>query len=200
VNLPEGLTEAEFVRTLNDTVDVLSHSFVFGFYDLDDIKQQARVFGIEAMPRYNPNRPLENFLYTHIRNRLINLRRDKYRRTDPPCQLCHTGRQADHPGGEICEKYRKWRKRNAAKSNLMRPLDIDHIADEHERNMRTSSGVEDAAGFAEMKAKINAQLSVELRSTYLKILAGKSVTKTMKAQVETAIREILGCQKTNADD
>jgi DNA-directed RNA polymerase specialized sigma24 family protein len=201
-NLPPTMTEAEFVRVLEGVVSGLAHNFVFGFFDIDDIRQQAMVFGIEAMPRYNPERPLENFLYTHVRNRLINFRRDKYRRTDPPVPAVpHRGGRREHAGRPgLRPKYKKWRARNAAKANLMRPLDIAHIQDEHERNMRTESIVEDTAQTREMLRLIDERLPVELRSAYLRIRAGehRQVTKQTRDRVEQAVREILKCPSTSA--
>src|SRR5947208_703774 len=90
MHLPPNKTEAQVVEAIEKAVGMLAPSFAFGIYDVEDIRQEARIFAIEALPRYDGVRPLENFLYSHVKNRLINLRRDKFRRADAPCKACHS--------------------------------------------------------------------------------------------------------------
>ncbi len=193
MNLPPGVTEDQVLAAIENAVRILAPSFTFGIYDLEDIKQEARMMGLEAMDRYDPERPLENFLYSHIRNRLSNLKRNKYRRNDPPCLLCHhaEGNRSLHETGEFCRCYVEWKKRNDSKANIMRPLDIDHIADENESNTMMPSEVEETVELNEMLHLIDEHLDVDLRAAYLQLRAGKSVPKARRAQVEAAIREIL---------
>lgn len=194
MNLPEGVTETQVLDAIENAVKILAPSFAFGIYDVDDIKQEARIMGLEAMRRYDAARPLENFLYSHIKNRLINLQRDKLHRNDAPCMLCHhaEGNRSGHPNGEICQKYAEWKKRNEAKANLMRPLDLDLISDEREHNAQNESEVEDDAQTNELLRKIDAGLSIDMRATYLQMRSGKTVPKNRRTLVEKEIRKILG--------
>jgi DNA-directed RNA polymerase specialized sigma24 family protein len=193
VKLPPTVSEDQVVQAINKVVAILAPSFVFGCYGLDDIKQEGRVFGLQAMAKYDPSRPLENFLYSHIRNRLINLRRDKYHRNDPPCKLCQeaVANRTAHPDGRYCAKFLAWRKRNAAKANLMRPLDLEHVSDETEKNARRESDVVEGAEVREALKLIDEGLPVELRATYLQMRAGQAVSKARKEQVVHAIRSLL---------
>lgn len=187
------MTEAQVLDEINRTARLLAPSFVFGYYDRDDIEQEARMMGIQAMAKYDPARPLPNFLYSHVRNRLINLRRDKFRRNDPPCHVCHEKQIANGPGhedGRICPKYASWRERNACKSNLMRPLDIENVATEREERNRPSEVVAEAEK-KEMLRIINRRLPVELRTSYLQMRDGVNLPKVRRRQVEEAVREIL---------
>src|SRR5262245_57832295 len=138
--LPPGKTEAEVLAAIDKAVNTLAPTYVFGPYDIDDIKQEGRRHAIEVLAKgvYDPTRPLENFLYTHIKNRLINLKRDKLRRNDAPCRRCHDGDPCGGPGS-YCATYREWLARNNAKANLMRPLDLGNIADEREKRTRVNS-------------------------------------------------------------
>ena len=52
------------------------------------MKQQAAIFALEGLEKYDNKRPLENFLWTHVRNRLFNYKRDNYQRPDKPCLSC----------------------------------------------------------------------------------------------------------------
>lgn len=192
---PHGLTEEEVMTAMNKAVALLAQTFAFGYYDSDDIRQEAYILGLEALPRYDPGRPLENFLYSHIKNRLINFKRDKYHRTDPPCKIC--AEHGRHPNGEVCAKYTAWKRRNASKQNLMRPLDIQNLSDENEKSIRHSHNIVDEASLLEAKALVDQHLPVELRSIYLRIQAGESIPKAKRAKLEEFLRDLIyGRKKT----
>lgn len=60
--------------------------FTFPNYTIEDLIQEAYIMGMEGLQRWDGRRPLENFLSTHIKNRLINLKRDKYFRPNSKVQ------------------------------------------------------------------------------------------------------------------
>ena len=177
------------MRAMDKAIALLAQTFVFGYFDSDDIRQEAYIFGLEALPRYDPSRPLENFLYSHIKNRLINFKRDKYHRTDPPCKIC--AEHGKHPDGSVCTKYAAWKKRNSSKQNLMRPLDIQNLSDENERAVRHCPNIIDETTLTEARNLIDEHLSIELRSIYLRIRAGESVPKAKRVKLENALKEII---------
>ncbi len=192
---PPGKTEEEVLAAIEKAVRMLAPSFVFGYFGIDDISQQARLYGLQAIAsgKYDPARPLENWLYIHIRNRLINLRRDKLRRSDPPCRRCHDGNPCGETG-TICQKYAEWLGRNNSKANLMQPINIDHVSDEKESRARLESTVVQDAELNEVIERIDAALPVELRATYLQMRAGVSVPRARREAVMEAVRAILGME------
>lgn len=209
MKVPDGLTEAYVLSKLEHAVGLLSHSFVFGCFDLEDIKQEARTEGWRKLPRYEPGgflpdgepvNKLENFYYTVVRNFLLNFQRKHYRRNDPPCMLCHRGRQSEHLDGRVCEAYRAWRKRNDTKANLQHPLGLDQVADEGEARMRAESRVEGEARLAEAEARLDAALAPDLRSDYLRLRAGERLPKGRKRVVLEACRTILKDFNDDGDD
>ncbi len=51
----------------------------FAYYESKDVYQEVWCMCLEALDRYDPRKaPLENFLVSHVTNRLKNLKRDKY--------------------------------------------------------------------------------------------------------------------------
>lgn len=187
--VPPGKTEDQVLEAIENAVRLLAPSFVFGYFSLEDIQQEARMMGLEAMERYDNVRPLENFLYRHIFNRLINFQRDNWKRNESPCDECHGGVFCSGSDGtQPCKKYRAWLRRNSDKASLMRPLDLDHAPGEGARQEGT---VEEDVVREELLRRIDEELPVELRGYYLKMKAGVSVPKSRREQVEGAIREIL---------
>lgn len=193
MRIPNGMTKEQVEATINIVVNRLGPRFQFGYFTAADMKQQGWIFALEALDRYDEKRPLENFMYTHVRNRFINFKRDKYKRNDAPCRLCHNQMDGEtgHADRHYCGKYEAWKKRNLAKQNIINPLDISHISDDKESNTRTKSSVLDDLEYSEIIARIDEQLPVELRSTYLQMVQGESVPKNKRQEVERAVLAIM---------
>lgn len=63
-------------------IDRIAPRYTFSYYELDDIKQESYIICIEALSKYDKNRPFENFISKHLSNRLKTLIRDKYSRSN----------------------------------------------------------------------------------------------------------------------
>ena len=191
--LPDSISEKVFLAATEKVICVLAHSFAFGPFSVEDIKQQARLFAIQSMDKYDISRPLDNFLYAHVKNRLINFRRDNFRRNDPPCKGCHSSVDGEtaHTDKKYCIKYVIWMQRNTVKQNIISPLDISNIDDEDEKNTRRESTVVDDLIKQELLSLIDMRLDVELRSTYLQMQVGENVPKAKREAVEKAVLDII---------
>lgn len=136
-SLPNNVSESDFLIAIDNVAKKLAHKFKFGYHSFEDMKQQAIIFGLECLEKYDSNRPLENFLWTHVRNRLFNYKRDNYQRPDKPCSKCpendpsfscsNSGCKA-FANKSDCELYKVWEKRNNNKKNLMSPQNIDDMS------------------------------------------------------------------------
>ncbi len=78
MKVPKNMTHQEVIDQINIVVNRISARYTFHGYELDDIKQEAFIICMDAMERYDPSRPLENFLSVHLSNRLKNFVRDNY--------------------------------------------------------------------------------------------------------------------------
>jgi DNA-directed RNA polymerase specialized sigma24 family protein len=188
--IPSGHTEASVLAAVDKAAAILAPSFAFGSHNADDVRQQCFVFAAEllAKDRYDASRPLENYVYAHVRNRLINWRRNLYRRADPPCRVCHDGTPCGGEGAQWCERYRAWLGLNQAKANLASPLALDRVSDEWEPGGEAEEQVE----LEELLDLIDERLPVDLRGSYLQMRAGVSVPKARRLEVERAVIAILG--------
>lgn len=68
-------------ETILRVIDRIAPRYVFGYYELDDIKQESYIICLEALSKYDKSRPFENFISKHLSNRLKTLIRDKYSRS-----------------------------------------------------------------------------------------------------------------------
>lgn len=184
MTLPSYINEDEFLKAVDDACNLLAKSFAFGYFGEDDMRQQAHVFALEASwNKYDAKRPLANFLYSHIKNRFINFKRDKFHRNDPPCLNCAAG--ITHEDGELCKKFISWRDRNASKRNLMKPEEFE------EYTKSTQNNEELVLHLKEVDEIIDLHLPVELRSIYLRLKSGDAVSRSKRELLLIAIRGII---------
>lgn len=136
--LPHQVKESDFLAALEKIGNSLAKKYRFGYHDIEDIKQQAAILALEGLKNYDNTRPLENFLWTHVRNRLFNYKRNNYQRPDKPCLKCplydpHNQKSSSgcekYNNKNDCEMYRSWSKRNDAKKNIMAPQTLENSSD-----------------------------------------------------------------------
>jgi len=190
MTVPPGKTESEVLDAIERVVETLAPSFVFGCYDLNDVRQEGRLYALQVLAdgKYDPARPLENFLYRHVCNRLINLRRNKYRRNDPPCPRCHAADPCG-PWGEACVPYARWLAANAAKANLMRPLGLDAVPAQSER-VKEADG-QRRAELLELAERVRSVIPADMQSLLLRLADGQRLPKGKREQLERTIRAAL---------
>lgn len=177
---PKGMTEQEVIDTIERVADRYAHKFQFGFYTAEDIKQEAFMLGMEALDRYDPSRPLENFLAVHINNRLKTFKRDNYYRKDGSEDMEITNR-----------KELKKSLRNESRKNLMHPIDIDSVRQDGEKNMVFISNESDIMANKEIIRIININLDMSYRKDYLRMIDGVYVSKSRREEVKAEIVRIL---------
>ena len=173
------------LKTIQKVCKRLARKYRFGFYDIEDIEQEAFIMALSALPKFNPDiSSLETFLYIHISNKLKTFKRDHYLRKDFVCSYC--GRK--DPNCEHC-KRREWK--HAAKKHLMEPIDIDNVNCDAERNMYVNADFLVDIELSEVLALINQGLDISLREDYLKMLEGITIPKHKREIIESNICEIL---------
>lgn len=155
----------------------MCHKHKFGMYDSSDIFQEAILIGLEKLDSYDPTKPLENYLSVVIRNRLINLKRDNHYKSEP--KDCTQ------------EEYDEWARRNAHKKNLIEPLPMDSIKDEHEKSMWCKIDFINDFSAKEIFQLIDDKLPIELRADFLRLKQGAKIPKNRKDKVEQHIITIL---------
>jgi len=196
-DLPNGVTEDEFLTVLDNISKRLGHKFRFGYHDFDDMKQQAAIFAMEGLQKYDRSRPLENFLWTHVRNRLFNYKRNNYQRPDKPCLTCplydkmyscSNNQCSKYKDKSECELYASWASRNEAKKNIMQPNHIEHEL--HGSKLQSK----DFTGFIQNKEIISfldEQIQTEYRESYLKLKHGSNIPKQQLLKLQKHITELM---------
>jgi hypothetical protein len=199
---PEGYSEAEVLEALNGAVNSLASSFRFGYHDLEDMKQEGLLFGLEVLDeekfdsKHVSGSGLKNFLRYHIRNRYINMKRDKFSRPNSPCQGCLfkcAKKQAESGCAEFsvkceCQKYAGWEKRNTSKRNLMEPCGVNNIRSQAQA--ATNHKPLDKMERDELVQLVDRHLSVGLRSDYRRMVEGVHLPKRRRIRINEAIRHI----------
>lgn len=192
--LKNKVTEEEFLRVLDNISKRLGHKFKFGYHDFDDMKQQASIFALEGLEKYDNSRPLENFLWTHVRNRLFNYKRNNYQRPDKPCLTCpfydkhyscSNNQCSEFKDKSECELYTSWSTRNDAKKNIMQPSYIDHDIQLNTQNISQHIQNKEIINFLDIN------VSSEYRENYLKLKHGEKISKQNLTKLQTHIQYLI---------
>jgi DNA-directed RNA polymerase specialized sigma24 family protein len=190
------VTEKHFLETINKICYKLLHKFRFGYHDIEDMKQQAYIFALQGLENYDTSKPLENFLWTHIRNRLFNFKRDKYQRPDKPCNSCEyydpnniksTSQCSQFSCKTNCSLYNSWYTKNTYKKNLMQ---INHTDNTETIATRENDFINSIQN-QEILSKIDPHIKVDLRKYYLMVIYGQKIPKKYNSLLLQHIKEIL---------
>ena len=196
-NLPNGVSEEEFLNVLDNISKRLGYKFKFGYHSYEDMYQQAAIFALEGLEKYDNKRPLENFLWTHVRNRLFNYKRDNYKRPDKPCLncpffdkhfKCSNNQCSEYANQMDCDLYKKWFDRNDSKKNIMKPGTIE---DQSLLKNKDNEDFQYIMANKELIQKLDKLLIGEHREIYLKLKHGIKVNKVDIKKLQKHIQEII---------
>ena len=197
--LPHNITEEDFLNVLDNISKRLAYKFQFGYHSFEDMKQQAAIFALEGLEKYDNTRPLENFLWTHVRNRLFNYKRDNYQRPDKPCFSCRffdkhcknsINQCLEYTNKNDCEEYLAWYTRNASKKNIMKPVGIDDLSDTYDI-ASNSYNIADLVANEQIISLLDKEIPAQYRETYLKLKHGDKVYKSDLIKLLKIIKNIL---------
>lgn len=197
--LPNNVDENEFLEVLDNITKRLSYKFQFGYHSIEDMKQQAAIFALEGLEKYDKSRPLENFLWTHVRNRLFNFKRDNYQRPDKPCLSCKffdkhcklsSNQCTEYANKNDCEEYNAWYQRNATKKNIMKPVGIDDLSDNPQVEDKNYS-ISDVVANEQIISILDRNIPAQQREAYLKLKHGDKIYKSDLTKLLKVIKTIL---------
>jgi hypothetical protein len=183
--IPQGYTEQQIIDSIIDVVKTIAHSFTFGCYELEDIKQEGFIFGMEALPKFNNTKgaSLKSFLHTHIKYRLINLRRDKLH-GNFPCSRCEEFVGGDCQLEQPCKKWHSWSFRVLSRQRLMETYDIEST---------TQYYIDDPLQVLcdkELLQYISDNIDLRLRADYKRFLEDAKLPKGRRDKVVEAAKQL----------
>jgi hypothetical protein len=197
--VPNGYTEEQTISIIDMVVNKLKVKYQFGYHQYEDMYQEGWKFSLKLLQtgRYDSARPLEKFLYIHVRNKFLNMKRDQYHRPSSPCVRCPL-RDLSFPNGcsafedkRDCKKFRIWEDSNIVKRNLMNLIDLDVIDDEREPNTRVNSNVIGVLSRNELEEIITECLPDDLVEPFQKVIGEEKVSRTVRARLKVEIQYIL---------
>lgn len=191
------MTEEE-LKIIEEVSNSIAYKYTFGYYDIDDIKQEIVLLCLEAIDKYDPSKgtKLKTFLWTNAKNRLFNLKRNKCERPKP-CLTCplynlNVNSQCDKfDDKQDCVEYYRWYAINSTKKNIMSPIGIHIVKDYQENNMKVDFEADTAFDCNEVVDLIDNNISIANRSLWLKLKNDIKLKKAEKAKVLEEIASIL---------
>jgi len=181
------INEDELISTINRIADRFASTYKFGYHEIEDLKQQAWQVALEGLKDYDGQRSLSNFLWTHVRNRLYNFKRDNYFRPEKPCDRCPllvNDKCTKFNDRMECDLYARWQKRTEKRKSLMSSVeynDFNYNEDDLVSKLDNQ----------ELFKKIDAAIPVELREYWIRFIYNLKLHKNKREQILLEIKLIL---------
>jgi RNA polymerase sigma factor (sigma-70 family) len=178
------LTEDELAEKIQIIARRIAPKFKFGYFEVEDLVQEAVIDCLKALHKYDGERSLDNFLYSVIHSRLFNLKRNKFARPNKPCLNCplkaYKNEKCElYEDLEECSYYHKWVHLNSAKKSLASP------------SAPIDAGYNDFEDNKEAIEKIEGGLDTSNRKSWIILKNGDKLPKQKLEELTNKIREIL---------
>lgn len=140
----EPLSEAQILFCIDFVVDYLAPGFVFRPFDLDDVKQEGRAAALKSLPGFDPTfkksgtmeEKLRAYLFTHVKRRLINFKRDEHSNKEDKYKLRNYtssiyGLEDSHESQILIEEDEGLIDRKIIKEKILSELESEYRHDYH---------------------------------------------------------------------
>ena len=190
-----NMSDDKVLAIINRVAKRLGPKFRFGYHSNEDMVQQAIIFALEGLKKYDNRRSLETFLWAHVHHQLYNFKRDHFQRPDTPCDKCdkgslnNQGRCSIYGNVHNCDIYMRWYRRNSAKRNLMNPITLAGVDDDNENNMSLPDLSFDSQ--REIFNVVDKHMPMDLFIDYTRLKQGVKISSNRRTKVLNKIREIL---------
>jgi DNA-directed RNA polymerase specialized sigma24 family protein len=202
VHVPEGYSETEVTDIVNAVLAGLSQQFRFGYFEVEDLKQQGWLFALEVLPKFDVSRnySLNNFLYGHLRRQFINFKRNNFSRTDSPCLSCpfydpelrqSFNQCAAFADRDECDKFREFRARNERKRVLCEGTPSSEDGTFYDV-AEDSPFLDDSLSSSEVVQLIDLHLPIEFRADWRRFVDGVRLPSPRRSALMNVIRSIIG--------
>tara|TARA_R110002020_G_scaffold367868_3_gene579776 strand:- start:2300 stop:2896 length:597 start_codon:yes stop_codon:yes gene_type:complete len=187
MKIPKNYNEKEVIDIIESISTKLASKFKFGYHDIEDMRQQAMLFACEGLENYDGIRPLENFLWVHVKNRLYNFKRNNYSRPNKPCENCPFNAYIDkqctkYKNMNDCDPYFKWNQRNEKKKNLMTTYEYLDI------NYSEATKPEDDIFKSHIYSIIDKNIPIHMREDWIRFINKAKLNKNKK---EALLQQII---------
>lgn len=195
--VPPGLTEDEVLATIEKVCYRLARKYTIVnmntfCFSIEDLEQQCFQWALERLPAYIPDRPLENFLQFCLKNKLNNLKREKFKRVEIPCKSCAAEDFCNN--GEPCARHLEWITSNKSKMDILCPVFLGNIEEENEKGLQCRD-VRGGLEAEELSEKISERLPPHLRPHYLRLIDGVPIGAFHRAKIREMVADIIGSQE-----
>lgn len=162
IKIPEGTTQEEVIQIIQWAAKKVCTKISIPNYEVEDIQQEAYIWCIEALEKYNGSN-LKTFLYTHIKNRVLNLLRKIDRES-----------MSTKPRNAMLKQQKR---------SLERPDNIEEYYD--------SISYTDDKDKYNLEELIEQLDNIELRNIYLKYISGVKLSPCKIKRLIQAIQELV---------
>ena len=180
----------------------LAQMYKFGFYEIEDLKQEAVLRSLEAINNktYDDSKSLEKYLFMVVQNHFKNLLRKYRQKNEPPCLTCplfdpemkfSKNQCTKFVNKDDCSEYSNFDKKYKARQSILSPADLSSISEDQQAQLVVEYDYVKTLEDTELYECINRCLPPLLRADFLRMLSGVRINVENTRQVQKAVAIIL---------
>lgn len=179
-------------QIIGDVANTIAHNFTFGYYEVDDIKQEIWIMCLEALPKFDESRgaSLKTFLLVHCKNRLISLKRNKMSRITLPClDKCplwndEAQKCSKYNNRNNCKDYSRWKATLNDKHTIFALSELDDTEAYYDTDILEDLHQE------ELLSYIDENIPAKYRNNYLQFIEGGKLSTYSKNVIRDLVKRL----------
>lgn len=196
------MEKEKVVEIVEEFSGYLGQVYKFGFYELEDMKQEAILRCLEAVnnKNYDNTKSLKQYLFMVTKNHFKNLLRKYRQKNEPPCLTCpffdpgmktSVNQCNKFLNKEDCKEFSDFKQKCATRESILSPCDIHNLSDEEKERLVINIDTLDTIADTELYIYIDKHLNPSMRSDFLRLLSGINIREDNKKTIQREIALII---------
>lgn len=180
----------------------LASVYKFGFYEIDDLKQEAMVRAFQAMNNgtYDESKDLDQYLFMTVKNHFKNIHRKYRQQNKPPCLTCplydpgfksSLNQCVEYADKNDCEPFNSFNNKYKNRLSLLQPSDIATISEDDKNQLVIEYNLLEDLSQTELFDYVDKNISPEIRGDFLRMLSGVKINSENTKRVQREVVAIL---------
>lgn len=190
------------VEIVEEFSGYLGQIYKFGFYELEDMKQEAVLRCLEALNNnnYDETKSLKQYLFMVVKNHFKNLLRKYRQKNEPPCLTCPffdaAMKSSDNQCTKFinkndCKEFSEFQKKCSVRESILSPHDIGSLSEIEKEQLTVEYDILENMADTELYLYIDEHLKPYLRSDFLRLLSGINIKEENKKIIQREVALII---------
>lgn len=190
------------IEAVNKFAGYLASVYKFGFYEIDDLKQEAMVRAFQAMNNgtYDDSKDLDQYLFMTVKNHFKNIHRKYRQQNKPPCLTCplydpnfksSLNQCSEYADKNDCQPFNEFINKYENRQSLLQPSDITSISDEDKNELVIDYNLLEDLAQTELYDYVDRNIAPLVRNDFLRMIAGVKLHPDNIRRVQLEVARVM---------